>query len=213
MSAAMKTTFFAALAALGFIVALSPVKAADTPVTAGGYNDFGCAPGIPALGGSAICTGITRPANTTAYASGQLVCGATCAPITIVAGRPTMASSGSGLIDKVVLLKTGPTTTGTFNVFLYSNVPTFAGLADQSAYVGPYKADITSGIYVGQATCSTGQATSDGSPGTFYVCSLDAQAMTYRTTGKILYAAIEATAAYTPVSQEQFYVLTYELQD
>lgn len=209
----MQKTYLAALAALGFLVSLSPVRAADTPVTAGGYNDFGCAAGVASLGGSPACTGLTRPANTTAYSSGQLVCGATCAPLTIVAGRNSPMSSGSGLIDKVILLKTGPTTTGTFNVFLYSNSPTFGGLADQSAYVGPYKADITSGNYVGQATCSTGQATSDGSPGTFYVCSLDAQAVSYRTTGKTLYAAIEATAAYTPVSGEQFYVVTYELQD
>ncbi len=212
MSAAMKTTFLAALAALGLSLA-TPVYAADTPVTAGGYNDFGCAGGVASLGGSPACVGLTRPANTTPYANGQLVCAPTCAPLTIVAGRQGQTSSGSGLIDKVVLLKTGPTTTPTFNIFLYSNTPTFAGLADQSAYVGPYKADITSGIYVGQATCSTGQATSDGSPGTFYVCSLDAQAISYRTTGKTLFAAIEATSTYTPVSGESFYVVTYELQD
>jgi hypothetical protein len=143
-----------------------------------------------------------------------LVCGSTCAPLTIVAGRKQSQSAGSGLIDKVILLKTGPTTTATFNVFLYANNPTFAGLADQSAYVGPYEADITSGIYVGQATCSTGQPTSDASPGTFYVCSLDVNtAASYRTTAKLLYAAIETSSAYTPVSGENFYVVTYELQD
>jgi hypothetical protein len=199
----MRRIILAALLALFGGAAL----AADTPVTSGNYNDFGCSAGR-GIG----CIGLTRPANTTAYAAGQLVCGATCAPLQIVAGRRSDTSDGSGVIRKVALVKSGSgATNAQFTVYLYSAPPTFTGLADQSAYTGPYLADVTSGNYVGSATCMLPSSTTDG--GRYFVCQMDGWVLNYRTTGKILYAAIEATAAYTPASAESFYVVTYETQD
>lgn len=202
-----------ALSAL-LALALSPrARAADSEMTVGHFNDFGCSSG-PGIG----CAGLTRPANTTAYASGELVCGATCAPLPVIAGRNAFTSSGSGVISKVMLVKSGATTTNAqFNVFLYAASPTFPGtLADQSAYVGPYLADITAGNYIGVAVCTNFSPTSDASPAEFSVCQLDAISSTiwhYRTSGKAVYATIEATAAYVPASAEKFFVATYEEQD
>lgn len=209
----MRKLLFAALLSLIGALAFAPASHADQPVTAGGYTDFGCSAG-PGIG----CAGLARPSNTTAYASGQLVCGSPCAPLQIVAGRNSQSSAGTGVGLNVHLLKSGSTTTNaSFNVFFYGASPTFpASLADQSAYVGPYAADITSGIYIGSATCSTTNNTSDSPAQVYFNCSINEGgilALALKTTGKLLYAVIEATAAYTPASGEKFYVTTYELQD
>lgn len=213
-----KLALAALLAFLAF--AGAPSFAADQPVTAGGYTDFGCSSG-PGIG----CAGLQRPANTTAYASGEIVCAATCAPLQIVAGRNAANSAGTGLGFNVTLLKSGVgTTNATFNVFFYGAPPTFpAALADQAAYVGPYAADIISGNFIGSASCSTTNNTTDSPAQVYYTCSINSggpQVLGLKTTlsttlnnTRILYAVIEAAGSYTPASGEKFYVTTYEIQD
>lgn len=212
----MRRLILALACALAFVALPNLARAWDSPVTAGGYDDFSCASAFGNNGGG--CTGLTRPSNTTAYSSGQIVCASTCAPLTIVAGRNNPTSPGSGIITGVSLLKSGNGTSGaTFNVFFYSASPTFpASLADQSGYVGPYAADIKTGIYVGSASCSTTNNTSDSSAQVWYVCSINSggiNGLNFKTTGGLLYAVIEATGAYTPASGEKFYVTAYEVQD
>jgi hypothetical protein len=203
------------LIAVGGACLSPPAHAVDTPVTAGGYTDFGCnsAPGNNGGG----CAGLQRPANTTAYSVGQLVCSTPCVPLQILAGRRQEQSAGSGLGLNVKLLKSGSSTTNaSFNVFFFSAPPTFPSLADQSAYAGPYAADITSGIYIGSVTCSTANNTSDTTAEVYYNCEVNEGgilALALKTTNKILYATIETTGAYAPSSGEKFYVTTYELQD
>lgn len=206
----MRNLLFAALLMLAFAPAPSY---ADQPVSAGGYTDFGCSAG-PGIG----CAGLQRPANTTPYASGQLVCGSPCVPIPVIVGRNSQGSAGSAVGLNVKLLKSGSgTTNATFNTFWFSAPPTFpASLADQSAYVGPYAADFLSGIYIGSATCSTANNTSDATAQVYYNCSINEGgilALALKSTARTAYVTIEATGAYTPASGEKFYVTPYELQD
>ena len=201
----------AALAALALAIAAPlPALAWDTPVQAGGYDDFGCS-GQPGPGG---CAPLTRSSTVTSYAVGQLVCGATCNPIPIVVGRSSQNSPGSGLLSKIILLKSTPgVSNAAFNVFLYSAPPTFTSLADYSAYTGPYQADITGGIYIGQATCaqSTWGVTTDNSA--WNVCPLDIAPGVFKSSNRLIYAVIEAAGTYTPGNAEKFWVVPYVAQD
>jgi len=203
--------------ALALALALAsclPSFAYDAAVSAGGYDDFSC---NAATGGASTCSGLTRSATITAYASGQLVCGATCAPIQIVAGRRSPTSPRSGLLSKVILAKsTGSFANASFNIYLFALPPTFVGLADYSAYTGPYFADLTApAIYIGQATCAqtTWSTTTDGSG--WNVCPLDIAPAVYKSfpPGETIYATIEATGAYIPGAAEKFVIVTYEAQD
>ena len=200
--------FLASLAAIALALSPLPALAYDTQVQAGFYNDFSCA----SAPGTNTCNGITRPANATPYTNGQLVCGAICAPIPIMAARASQNSPGSGQLRGVTLLKSTATVASiTFTVFFYAASPNFPSLSDQSGYTGPYKVDITSGIYIGSAACSNGTPTTD--TGAYFYCPMNYVGVPYKTTGKLIYAVIEATSAYTPGNGEQFWVLPAYQQD
>jgi hypothetical protein len=156
---------------------------------------------------------LTRTANTTTYTANTAVCAAAsvtvCAPITLSAGeQPSGLFNGEH--QTVRLLKSGATTTNaTFNVWFYSDKPRIgAALFDDVAYVGPYAADLPN--YIGEAQCTTANATNDGTAKTWYDCTLanpnTSGAFVFQTAGgtNTIYAMIEVTAAYAPASAETF---------
>jgi len=150
----------------------------------------------------------TRPANTTAYATGQLVANATAAgsvaPMTFAIAGNSMP--GATRITRVRLAKSGTVATNaSFRVHLYATNPTpqngdgAAWLTDQSAnYLGSI--DVPSMKAFADGCCDIGAAPA----GSEFLLRLPA--------GKTIYSLIEARAAYTPSAGEVF-TLTLETVD
>ena len=155
---------------------------------------------------------ITRPADITAYAANETVCASksvVCVPGTIVVSSSSRIGHATAI--RMTLFKSGSSTTNaSFTIWLFSAAP---GLAtptqeDSTAYTGPRSADAPN--YLGNATCTSGTATSDTSAGVWYECALSnpngagaliMQALSGTVTINYL---LSVTAAYTPVSGETF---------
>lgn len=149
-----------------------------------------------------LSNSFTRPANTTAYASGDLVANNTTAgsvtPISI--GGLAYNDQGSSIIRRVKLAKSGTSTTSaSFRVHLYKSSPTVAN-GDNSAFSTDKVAD-----YIGACDVTIGQAFTDGACG-FGVPNTGSEFMVRLAGGssQIVYALLEARAAYTPSSGEVF---------
>jgi hypothetical protein len=140
----------------------------------------------------------TRPADTTAYASGDLVANSTTAgsvtPMTFSVGR---GGGAGGMIKRVRIVKSGTTATNAaFRLHLYTVSPTCAN-GDNGAWS-------TSGVagYHGYMDVAASLAFTDG------CCGLAASAIgtEINFTVATLYGLLEARAAYTPASGETFTV-------
>lgn len=141
----------------------------------------------------------TRPNDTTAYASGDLVANSTTAgsvvPITVTA---SLAADGKVLIPRVRLKKSGAVlTNASFRVHLYKASPTCtngdngAWLTTESTYIGAF--DVTMDRAFSDAAKGTGVPLA----GPFVTAEMASGTMT-------IFALIEARAAYTPAAQEVF---------
>lgn len=173
-------------------------------------------PGMRVQAGATKVVGVqfTRPNNSTAYAAGQAVCASTsvdCTGLTFV-GASRAASLG-GVITGVQLIKSTTTTTNaSFTVEVYQGAPSITGIKDASTY-SPTFADVTSGAFLGVATCTSATVNGDNS---VFQCSL---ANFNGTLGYVadgssqLYAMIQANAAYAPGAQEKFQVNLTMVQD
>lgn len=138
----------------------------------------------------------TRPADTTAYASGDLVANSTTAgsvvPVTL---RGAVEAGGSRTIQRVRLSKSGiSVANASFRVHLYTTLPVAAS-GDNGAWS-------TSGAagYLGAVDVTIDKAFSDGASGNASGGSIVFDQ------GTALYALVEARAAYTPTSGEVFSV-------
>lgn len=149
---------------------------------------------------------LTRPANTTAYSAGQAVCASTssdCTGIAFAAGR---TGAGTGRIIGVRLTKSTTTTTNaSFTIAIYQAAPTLTGIHDGSAFT-PKLADVTSGAYVTLATCNNWTVNGDNATTQCVLANpIGMAGYTSDVSGNI-YAVIQANAAYSPGSGEQFLV-------
>jgi hypothetical protein len=144
-----------------------------------------------------------RPADTTAYASGDLIANSTTAgsvtPLSISVAR---VAAGSFLINRVRLSKNGTGVTGaSFRVHLFNVAPTVAN--------GDNAALLTSGRagYIGRVDFDMTAATifNDGNAAT-----ADAGFLVALASGQTVWALIEARGAYAPASGETF-ALTLEV--
>lgn len=152
----------------------------------------------------------TRPADTTAYAAGDLVANSTTAgsvvPLTL---RGFGQNDQDGImIRKVRLWKTGTSTTNaSFRVHLFRSSPTVAN-GDNGAFS-------SSGVssYVESFDVTIAQAFTDGASG-FGVPSVGSEAAEriVQNNSQTLYALIEARAAYTPSSGETFSLSVHEVE-
>lgn len=171
---------------------------------------YGTEAHIGEVGGkTAIATGtFTRPANTTAYASGQLVANSTTAgSVTYGTLAVSRYTDKSGMIRRVRLKKSGTSTTNAqFRVHFYKTAPTFsngdggAWLSTESDYLGAV--DVTMDKVFTDAASGIGTSNT-GSEINFVPNS--------GTT--TIYWAVEARAPYTPSSAEIFTVSVEVMQD
>jgi hypothetical protein len=150
----------------------------------------------------------TRPANTTAYASGQLVANSTVAgsvvPLSAALARQ---NAGFGMITGVRLSKNSNGITGaSFRVHFFKGLPTVT-VGDGGVLATAYNG--IAAIEIGYTDVTMDMAYSDGakgfagglknSDGTFRQALFDTNAGTTS-----LYALLEARGAYTPISGEIF---------
>ena len=145
----------------------------------------------------------TRPADTTAYASGDMVANSTTAGSVVpmqFSGIPADQISGISRIDAVRIRKSGTSVTNAnFRVHFFSAAPTVAS-GDNSAFS-------TSGLatYIGAMDVTVDRAFTDGACGRGI--SISGTPIMVETTSNVLFALIEARGAYTPASGEMFQLL------
>jgi hypothetical protein len=149
----------------------------------------------------------TRPADTTAYASGDLVANSTTAGSVVPLNFPNV-SNGPGRTVQVRRVRVNKTGTGvsnaSFRLHLFNILPTVGG-GDNAAI------SISTGAakYLGQVDVTVGQAFGDGAAG---------QATTEINCHPVggssnLYGLLEARGAYTPANAEVFTVAIEVVQD
>lgn len=148
----------------------------------------------------------TRPANTTAYASGDLVANNTTAGSVVPLEWPvTSAIAGSGMVRRARLTKSGTTvTSGTFRLHLFQSTVTVANgdngalsTTNAAGYLGYIEIDLTA---AGANIFSDG-ATAIGAPASGAEINFRCGENSIK-----LYGLLEARAAYTPASGETFTV-------
>jgi hypothetical protein len=152
-----------------------------------------------------LSANFTRPADTTAYASGDLVANSVTAgsvvPMTFAASR---TANTTGMIRRV-RLKTSSTsvTAASFRVHFYRNSPTVTN-GDNGAWLS------IEASYIGSCDVTVDKAFSDAADG--IGVSLIGQELNFVPAAgtQNIFALIEARAAYTPTSAEVF-TLTIEV--
>lgn len=166
---------------------------------------------IGEVGGNTAVVGgsFSRPANTTAYALGQLVANSTTAgsvtPITCAVARK---NDGTGVLTGLRLHKSGASiTNASFRVHLFRSSPTTT-VGDAGTFSGAINGNTSVGI--GYFDVTMDQVYSDGAKG---YLSFSAKAFTCSTGTPNIFALIEARGAYTPVSGETFTLALEALRD
>lgn len=152
--------------------------------------------------GSIVTLGatFTRPADTIAYASGDLVANNTTAgsvvPLTFTGS--TRYNAGTGMVRRARLHTSSTSiTSASFRVHLYDRIPTIAN-GDNAAW------STTVTGYLGSFEVVLDKAFSDGAKG-IGVPSIGSEINFTAAAGDTsVYALIEARAAYTPTSAEVF---------
>jgi hypothetical protein len=156
---------------------------------------------------AAISGSFTRPDDTTAYASGDLVANSTTAGdvVAVELRGFAFAQGGSSIIRRVKLAKSGTgITNASFRVHLMRADPTTVTNGDNAAF----SISGTSN-YLGSVDVTVGQAMTDGACG-FVAADIPVRLGTATQT---LWAMVEARGAYTPVAQEVFTVSVEEIKE
>lgn len=151
----------------------------------------------------------TRPADTTAYASGDLVANSTTAgsvtPVTIAVGRGASGSAATGMLRRARLRKSGTSVTNAqFRVHIYNTASITFANGDNAAW----STNAMSG-YLGSLDVTVDRAFTDGAAGVG-VPTIGSE-VTFITQN--VYAVVEARAAYTPANAEVFTVELEVLQN
>lgn len=172
---------------------------------------------VGALGGHTIVQAasgtITRPADTTAYASGELVANSVTAGSVTNLQFTTAAriSGGSGLIVGARIQKsTNSVTNAAFRLHLFSVAPTYTSAGDNSALSTVVVASAKG--YLGYVDITAMTAFSDVAWGTGAIDNSRGNAP-FVAAAQIIYGLLEARGAYTPGNAEVFTVSLMALQD
>jgi hypothetical protein len=149
----------------------------------------------------------TRPANTTAYAAGQLIANSTTAgsvvPMSFTLGNHF--GVGQYRMTRYRLFKSGTgITNATFRLHLYAAAPTVTN-GDGGAWLTTGSAN-----WLGNMDVSSCLAFSDGAAGTGSAPAGSEQYIRLPS-GVTVYGLIAALGAYTPASAETFSVVLEEL--
>jgi hypothetical protein len=146
----------------------------------------------------------TRPANVTAYASGDLVANDTVAANVVPLKLQLPMQGASALLRRLRLRKSSASiTTASFRVHLFRTSPTPVAVGDNAA-LASLPGDGTN--YLGSVDVTFDQAFASGATG-FGAFATDSHVHQQTFDGGFIYALIEARSAYTPASGE-----TFELQ-
>ena len=150
---------------------------------------------------------ITRPADTTAYASGDLVANSvTATAVNALQFSAPRDSGGKGRVVGARIMKsTNSVTNAAFRLHLFSATPTFVTSGDNTAMTTVVVA--TGKGYLGYVDVTAMTGFSDVAWGTGAVDSARL-AMPFIAADTVLYGIVEARGAYTPGSAE---VLTLSL--
>lgn len=185
---------------------LAFIEAADAPTPREQHlGEVGGSSGV------ALAT-FTRPANTTAYAIGQLVANSTTAgsmaPLALACARK---AGGTGLVRRVRVSSSNPATVGaSLRVHLFKTPPT-STVGDGGAFAGAVNG--VTAVHLGACDVVLDRGFSDGAkgigaPGVGSDILFDTAAGSAN-----LYALIEARSAYTPLSGETLTVAAEVLRD
>jgi hypothetical protein len=151
---------------------------------------------ITALGAS-----FTRPNDTTAYASGDLVANSvTAGSVTPMTFNGWTAGQAQTIMLRIRIVKTGTTpTNASFRVHFYESSPVCAN-GDN----GAWSTDKAAG-YLGNIDMAAMFAFTDGCSG-FGSAAAGSEMRLRLSSGGTIYALMEARAAYTPAANEVFTV-------
>lgn len=142
----------------------------------------------------------TRPADTTAYALGDIACASTtagsCAPMQFTIARN---NDSTGLITKAKLYTSSTSVTNSsFRLHLYKALPTPSN-GDNGAWLTNNVAN-----YLGCFDVTLDRAFTDGAVGSGIPCTGSMSLFIPATGTKIVYGFTEVRGAYTPTSGEVF---------
>lgn len=137
----------------------------------------------------------TRPANTTQYASGDLVANSTTAvlvaPLTF-----TLVPGAAGQVRRVKLFKSDTgVTTASFRLHLYATSPTVAN-GDNGAWSSTHSG------WIGSLDVTVDKAFSNGAAGVGGMASGHGTEINFN--NPVLWGLLEARGTYTPASAETF---------
>jgi hypothetical protein len=158
-----------------------------------------------------VAASFTRPADTTAYAVGDLVANSTTAggvaPLSLAAAR---VNAGTGLVRRVRLSTshTGLAGNEQFRVHLFKTAPTCAN-GDN----GAFSVNGIAAVHLGFADVTLDRVFSDGSKGVGVPASGSDILFDAGAGSQNIYALIEARGAYTPASGESFTLALEVLRD
>ena len=151
----------------------------------------------------------TRPSDTTAYASGDLVANSTT-PGSVAALQFTVArvAAGSGVIRRARIKKSGTgVTNASFRLHLYLASPGTITNGDNGAF-----STSGAGDYMGAFDVTVDRVFTDGADG-FGVPVIGSEISFKLSSGQIIYGLLEARAAYSPGTAETFNVSLEVFQD
>jgi len=157
-----------------------------------------------------ISASFVRPANVTAYATGQLVANSVT-PASVVPMAFTLDNSfpmGQYRLTRARLSKSGAViTNATFRLHLYQALPTVqTGSGDGATWLTNGAAN-----WLGNIDISSMLPFSDGAAGTGS-CPAGSEHLIRLGSGIIVYGLLAALGAYTPASAEQFTVTLEPLE-
>lgn len=152
-----------------------------------------------------IAANFTRPADTTAYASGDVLCNSTSAPVILTFARATNGElSSSMLMSATIISSANQPTKPDLRLWLFDTTVTMDN--DNAAFT-PTDAEMRTLLQVVAFPASAWLAgdASSGAGGNA-VCNAQALWLPINTVGgdNAIYGVLTAGAAYTPVSGERF---------
>ena len=147
---------------------------------------------------------ITRPADTTAYASGDLVANSTSSgsvtPFSFT--NAVRFPGGSVRIERCRVQKSGTSTSNAaFRVHLYNAAPSSVTNGDNGAWLSPIS------NYIGAFDVTVDRVFTNGAEGAGLTLTNTPMTCKVAGSGVTLYALLEARGSYTPANAETFTIL------
>jgi hypothetical protein len=142
----------------------------------------------------------TRPADTTAYAAGDVVCNSTSAPVVVTFANMAREAAKGGYITALqLLLGSVPTTYPDLELHLFDTSPT---IQNDNAAWAPTDSDMEKSI--GLIRLPSGLATPGGSNNLVYDIDALAKPFNCAAGATSLYGILVTRTAYTPGNAEKY---------